>query len=259
MLESLHALMAGSGALLLSILALIVGAALVHPVWGQGPVARATAAFPLGAVLSLVVLDIIPATIEVTGLRGWLYAAMGMLIPLAYERASARSPEGQEPSPSSLGYTPKHWTLALAIMAMLLHESLDGATLASAALEPAHGAEEHRHASEGLLLAVLLHRIPVGAAAWRLAKGFGVAWAPPLAIALLSLSTIVGFVAAGHIFPTVSSVAVASFQALAAGSFLHILWHHLPLGVAHSKAARRADLLGMAIGLFLFAAVALSH
>ena len=259
MLESLHALMAGPGALLLSILALIVGAALVHPVWGQGPVARAIAAFPLGAVLSLVVLDILPATAEVTGNRGWLYAAMGMLIPLAYERASARPSGATEPSPASVGYTPKHWTLALAILAMLLHESLDGATLASAALSDGGGDEHLRHSSEGLLFAVLLHRIPVGATAWRLAKGFGVAWAPPLAIALLSVSTVVGFIAAGHIFPTVSSVAVASFQALAAGSFLHILWHHLPLGVAHSKAARRADLIGMAIGLILFAAVALSH
>ncbi len=259
MLESLHALMAGPGALLLSILALIVGAALVHPAWGQGPVARAIAAFPLGAVLSLVVLDILPATAEVTGNKGWLYAAMGMLIPLAYERASARPSGAAEPSPASVGYTPKHWTLALAILAMLLHESLDGATLASAAMAEGGSSEELRHASEGLLFAVLLHRIPVGATAWRLAKGFGVSWAPPLAIALLSASTVVGFIAAGHIFPTVSSVAVASFQALAAGSFLHILWHHLPLGVAHTKAARRADLIGMAIGLLLFAAVALSH
>lgn len=257
MLESLHALMAGPGALLLSILALIVGAALVHPVWGQGPVARAIAAFPLGAVLSLVVLDILPSTAEVTGNKGWLYAAMGMLIPLAYERASARPTE--QPEPSSVGYTPKHWTLALAIMAMLLHESLDGATLASAALADGTGGEHLRHSSEGLLFAVLLHRVPVGATAWRLAKGFGVAWAPPLAIALLSASTVAGFIAAGHIFPSASSVAVASFQALAAGSFLHILWHHLPLGVAHTKAARRADLIGMAVGLLVFAVVALSH
>ena len=259
MLESLHAITAGPGALLLSIFALVVGAALVHPVWGQGPLARATAAFPLGAVLSLVVLDILPATATVTGNRGWMYAALGMLIPLAYERASARPAGSAEPSPASVGYTPKHWTLALAIMAMLLHESLDGATLASAALTQDDHAGHLRHSSEGLLFAVLLHRIPVGATAWRLAKGFGVAWAPPLAIALLSLSTVAGFVAAGRIFPFASAMAVASFQALAAGSFLHILWHHLPLGAPHTKAARRADLIGMAVGLLLFAAIALSH
>lgn len=259
MLETLHAMMSGPGALLLSMLALVLGACLVHPVWGQGPLARAMAAFPLGAVLSLVVLDIIPSTVEVTGPRGWLYAAMGMLIPLAYERASRPDPGAPEPSPASIGYTPRHWTLALAMLAMVLHESLDGATLASAALT--HDDAEHtlRHSSEGLLFAVLLHRIPVGATAWRLARGFGVSWAPPLAIALLSLSTVAGFVAAGQLFPTASRVAIASFQALAAGSFLHILWHHLPLGVAHTKRARRADLTGMAVGLLLFAAVALSH
>jgi zinc transporter ZupT len=116
---------------------------------------------------------------------------------------------------------------------------------------------------------VVLHNLPVGIAVWfLLAPAFGAR----LALAVFAVmvgGTVTGFVAGPEMLAVLEAPAVAGFQALLAGSILHVVLHgaaaghrHGP-GLAHvhqhdeatgAGAPRWVERLGMLAGLGLLAA-----
>lgn len=74
-----------------------------------------------------------------------------------------------------------------------------------------------------LPVAVILHRIPVGAGVWHVLKSKDQAF---VALAMISLATIVGFTFGKSLFPTLhESYGLAIFQSVMSGALLHILLH----------------------------------
>lgn len=155
--------------------------------------------FVLVAVVGLVVLHVLPDAYEVAGIWALVVATVGLLLPLFAERIKA------------LSHRASHGlVLAIALLGLMLHASLDGVGVAG---------------SEGLGIAVAVHRIPVGLAVWWLVRPqFGRRWAFAV-LAGLCLATIGGFVLQNAVIDMGSVLWVQLVQALVAGSLLHVLLH----------------------------------
>ena len=112
-------------------------------------------------------------------------------------------------------------TLALAMLGLGFHAALDGVALARSSASEAGIA--------ALALAVILHRVPVSLTIWILLR-------PPYGLAaalgtlgFVALSTVVGFFAGGLLLGDSPGPAIGLFQALVAGSLLHVVVHRSPL------------------------------
>ncbi len=155
--------------------------------------------FVLIAVVGLVALHVLPEAVEVA--HGWalMAAAIGLVLPLAAEKLRALSHQ-----------TSHGVVLGIAFMGLLLHASLDGVGLGG---------------SDGLGLAVVLHRIPVGLGVWWLVRPqFGRGWAVAV-LAALGVATVVGYSLQTTMVAPGGVVWVQVVQALVAGSLLHVVLH----------------------------------
>jgi zinc transporter ZupT len=168
------------------------------------------------AVGGLVVLHIIPETVE---RAGWVAVAplvAGLLGPTFVERALV-SIERQA-----------HVVLLLLVLFGLgVHALMDGVALALPSVEGGWG---------GLSLptAVVLHRIPVSLLIWWLLRpsyGVGVAVG---ALAVEGIGAIVGFVTAQGLAGHVNSPVISAVQAFVAGSMLHVMVDRRDYGEAHT-------------------------
>jgi zinc transporter ZupT len=103
-----------------------------------------------------------------------------------------------------------------------LHGLLDGATLN-------HASSKHQsYESLPLVLAIILHNFPVGLFVWwSLRRHFH--WAFPLSILLfIAIMTILGYVGwSTWLSPYISPQHIAIFEALVAGSLLHVVFHEI--------------------------------
>jgi hypothetical protein len=75
-----------------------------------------------------------------------------------------------------------------------------------------------------LWLAVVLHRLPEGAALWWLMRPLGERGAR-VALALVAAATTLGFLLGGAAAPDLGTAGAALFQAFVAGVMLHVLGH----------------------------------
>lgn len=155
--------------------------------------------FVLVAVVGLVMLHVLPEAVEVAGTGALVAAAVGLILPLLAERARAMSHD------ASHGVV-----LAVAFAGLMLHTSLDGVGLAG---------------SDGLGLAVVVHRIPVGLGVWWLVRPqFGRRWALAVLVALCG-ATALGYGLQSTVVAPGGVVWVQIIQALVAGSLLHVVLH----------------------------------
>lgn len=155
--------------------------------------------FVLVAVVGLVMLHVLPEAVDVAGVWALVAAGIGLVLPLLAEKIRAMSHD------ASHGIV-----LAVAFVGLTLHASLDGVGLAS---------------SDGLALAVVLHRIPVGLGVWWLVRPqFGRRWAIAV-LAVLCVATVVGWSMQAAIVAPGGIVWIQVVQALVAGSLLHVILH----------------------------------
>jgi hypothetical protein len=189
--------------LVASVVALFVGPALLW-LFGRGTLALA---FVDGLVMTalggLIALHLLPESIEAAGAVALVAATCGLAAPPLIERWWSNRPV--------------HDALLLgAIGGLAIHAALDGAAFAAAS-------------STSLLpVAVVLHRIPEGLAAWWL---LGVKSSPRRALVVLAViatSTVVGFYGAGALVAKTPPAVVAAFQALVAGLLFHVVFAHAP-------------------------------
>jgi uncharacterized protein len=157
---------------------------------------------------TLVVLEIVPECVRDAGWLALAFAAIGVLAPIAIDRGfHARGA--------------KSLPLWLAFGAVVLHAMADGMALSTGA----HEAHAHVHdGSHGLALAVVIHRVPEGAALWcvLMAAGRRVALA---GIALDAVFSVLGFALGAAALGALGHVGVALAQAFLAGVLLHVLVH----------------------------------
>ncbi len=219
-------------ALLASLAALLVGPLVLERT--RGPWALAFVdAFALVAVGGLVGAHVLPQSFRLAGwvsapvlLLGWL--GPGLL-------CGSRFLTGQSGS---------RVTLPVALLGIVLHALLDGvalSTLSSGLMSP-------------LALAVVLHRVSDGLGIWWLARPH---YGRPVAsflLATLAAATVVGFAFAQPIAQGVSHRWFGLFQALVAGSLLHVILRHPPSTTAGIGPSRG---LGVASGVGGLAGIAL--
>lgn len=153
----------------------------------------------LGGIAALVVFDVLPEAAAADRTATVVGLFVGLLFPALAERSGFG---GHEVDGASL---------VVGQLALALHAALDGASLGTGDVE--------------LIGAVLLHQAPVGLAIWastRARFGVGPAWG---ALLVMGATTALGYAAGEGVFARADASALAGFQALAAGTLLHVVGH----------------------------------
>jgi hypothetical protein len=191
--------------LILSIVMLAVGPVLYRWLGSHKRAGAALDSFILFSVGALVFGVVLPDLVAAAGIAAIGSAIVGFLGPMVLERLSGH------------GSSRVHQAaLALGVVGLVLHTTLDGAAIASF---------DQTHAME-LALAVALHRLPVGMTVWALVRPkFGVPRALGV-LGLIAVGTIAGFMYADLQLDVTQGTLFACFQAFVAGSLVHVLIHH---------------------------------
>lgn len=175
--------------------------------------------FVLITVSGLVLVHILPHAYAVAGPLALVVAAVGFLGPALVERNLHESAR-----------TAHVATLIFACLGLIVHEFLDGVALGAAALA------EHDQHQEGTLLAmaVVLHRLPVAITIWWLLRPASGVLAAALVLIAMGMATIGGYTLSGVVHSALSQEWVSAFQALVAGSLLHVVIHRPSAALAPS-------------------------
>jgi uncharacterized protein len=169
----------------------------------------------VASIVALVAIEVLPHCVEVAGWWALAVGMAGLLGPPALEQRIHRV---ASPSQAAM------WALGAAALAF--HGALDGMMI-SQAVHGGAGAAAHAH--DALLPAILLHRLPEGAALWWLVRPYG-RRAAVGALGLESVATLAGFGGAALLAPHVPAVAAALAEAFVAGLLLHVVFHRRPTG-----------------------------
>lgn len=190
-------------AFLLATLAAILAGPALYVMGRRSPrAAGALDGFSLCAIAGLVIIEVAPETLESGGLPSALFLFAGAAVPALVERRLAFA-----------GNASHGGTLWLVAIGLCLHALADGAALAP-----------HEGADTALRLAIIIHSVPVGIAVWWLqAPGRG--WhAAAVATTLMCIATTLGYLAGPWLDVLIGARAWAWFQALIAGSVLHVIF-----------------------------------
>lgn len=165
-------------------------------------------------VAGLCLVYLLPHAVDEAGMPALGGAVVGLVLPLLVHRSDARS---------------TRLTALLALLLLSLHAALDGAALVL---------DGHDH-GPALGLAVAAHRLPVGLVVFTRAErieagpaGRRLGW---LAIAVLALATVLGFVVGAPLSAHASPAVHGGFEALVAGTLLHVVFHD----AEHNSTANR--------------------
>ncbi len=193
--------------LLISVVILISGP-LLHVVMRQRRTALPVLdGFIFVTIGGLVLQHTVAESYQVAGWPVIPAALLGFLGPTVGEKVLHRAAEQVHRA-----------ALALAMVGLAFHAALDGVALARP--EAGVGA---------LALAVILHRIPVSLTIWILLRPpYGVLAAAG-ALGVVAAATAAGFYAGRPLIGDGHGVGVGLFQALVAGSLLHVVVHRSPL------------------------------
>lgn len=231
-----------------SLLVLVLGPILVARVRNLRPATVALDAFVVVAIGGLVLIHVLPDSLDRGGWAALAALVAGLFGPLLAER-------GLRPGTTSGA---GRVVIGLALAGLAAHAVIDGLALGHdhAANEPGH-----EHEATGLLaLAVLLHRLPVGIAIWWLIpRTLGVRVAITTLL-LIAGSTVFGFAIGGVALDESSGgQGLAIFQALLAGSLLHVVFHsHLPVR-ERTGSWELASAAGTVAAIAILTAIGASH
>ncbi len=165
--------------------------------------------FVLVSISGLVLLEVLPESYEQGGMGSLIFVLAGALGPSLVERTLHQARREAHLA-----------TLGLAVVGLLLHSLADGAAMSPA--EPGH--DGHGHARHALALAIVVHSVPVGLVIWwEMRPVFG-ARLPLVALVMMSLATIAGYLFGIEFNHFLGERAIAWFEALVAGSILHVVF-----------------------------------
>ena len=221
------------------LLALLIGPLLYKAVEARSSYLSVFDGFILVSITGIAVLDVLPGTVENGGLLSLLFLTVGLFGPTVIEK---------------LFHKASHQThttaLVLGILGLVLHTLVDGVALLDVPADD----------TLGLQLAVVLHRFPAGLTIWWLLRPhFGTKVAVGTLV-LMEAGTIAGFVGGGELLLLLSGQGMAWFQALVAGSVLHVVFHR-PHGKshAHTPPTKWMEGLGNVLGIGMLLVLAYTH
>jgi len=225
--------------LVASLLVLGLGPVLHQLARVKGTMLAALDGFVYVTIGGLVLLHIVPESYELAGWWTLVALLVGLVGPGLVEhrlRGMARQAHAA--------------ALLMALVGIGLHGFTDGLALG-------HVRGDHEH--HMLPMAIVLHRLPVGLAVWFLLRPvYGVRVALGL-LALIGIATVLGFALGEAAVGGLANRGLGLFQALVAGSLLHVVVHRsYPIEEEAStpQAARRHAGVGALGGLvFLWALV----
>lgn len=171
--------------------------------------------FVVVSIAVLLALEVVPSAFGEGGAWSLAFLAAGALGPTLVEHLLHQARRETHVA-----------VLSLAIAGLVLHSLGDGA-----ALTPQHG-----HAHEGLAIAIAIHSVPVGLLVWWLMYPVFGALLPSLALAAMAAGTIVGYLFGIELNEVLGARAWAWFQALVAGSILHVVFGRPHLEGSHAAA-----------------------
>lgn len=105
----------------------------------------------------------------------------------------------------------------LAVVAFAFHEFVDGLALA--------GWQVGDNSDALLPTAIVLHRVPIGIALWWLVAPTAGVRKAALALAVVAVATVAGYVSGATLVSRLSAPATGVVQGFIAGAFLHALLH----------------------------------
>lgn len=191
--------------LMLSLAALATGPvliALLHPL-SRGR--AALDAFVLVGVAGLLLLHVIPDAVDAVGWPAGTAAVCGAALPGLLHRYFPRGNRRANAGAAALG-----------LLALLAHAMVDGVALGTST------------AGAPLALAVLLHRVPLSLSVWWLGLSVIGRRAAVVILATEGLGTTLGYGLGDLALSAISGPVMPIFQALMAGTVLHVVWGHGP-------------------------------
>lgn len=209
----------------LSVLALLLGPFIYA--WGRSrPTTKQLLdGFILVTVAGIVCVYIIPDAIAAGGRISILFLLLGLVFPVAIEKAFRHSVDRAHV-----------FILLLAAVGLTVHALIDGI-----ALLPGIGVTTADETNVGLkssilenrlAVGVILHRLPVGMAIWwSVRPGFGIA-AAATTFALIIGATAAAYFLGAPVVELAELQSLAYFQAFVAGSLVHVV----AFGVSHEHA-----------------------
>jgi zinc transporter ZupT len=206
--------------------------------------------FAFITICGLLCFGILPPSIASGGYGAWAFMLCGLAFPVILEKLFHQ-----------LARQVHLIILIVSIAGLAVHAAIDGVVLAAGAAPLAAATDAfwrvgHRHESEYLALAVVLHRFPLGLAVWYLLAPALGRRAALWVLGLLMVGTLLGFVFGQSIVATLPGNAVAWFQAFVAGSILHVViyepGHHQHGQEQKSERIEKwPDRIGIVCGLVL--------
>ena len=140
-------------------------------------------------------------------------------------------------------------TLVFGLTAIAIHAFADGLALGTDT-----GDSDHVNM---LPMAVVVHRLPVGLTVWFLLRPLYGRRAATAALGLMAVATMAGFGSGGAVLTALESRGWGLFQALVAGTLLHVVLHRsypVTAGTVPTSTRRWQSGLGAVAGLLLLAA-----
>ncbi len=190
--------------LLISLAALALGPIVYRAAGSARSSIAALDGFVVIAIAGLVGLHIIPHAVATAGLGAIGIALIGLLGPGLVERSLQRAARHAHAV-----------AMAMAILGLTVHAFFDGVALA--------GGDDH--AGDYLALAVVLHRLPVSITVWSLLRQSRGTRTAVTALIALAAATVGGFATSDQIVSVLADEWLGYFQALVAGSVLHVVFH----------------------------------
>lgn len=233
--------------LAIGIAALFAGPVLSGLARSNGRIVHGIDGFVLVAMGGLVLLHLLPHSLEHGGQWASVAAVIGLGFPLIVHRM-LHGGDGHDHSDGRTSEEPEPLLLLIvAGLALVVHAAVDGTALAGPDMysqfagdvglghgghdHAAHVGHDHGHHHHGtssttlplLAGAVLLHRLPIGIALWwTLSPRYGRAAAYGTLIAMAGATTL-GFFGGAWLAPGIAAISV--FEAFVAGALLHVIFH----------------------------------
>lgn len=220
---------------------LFLGPLLYKLVQAQESLLSAMDSFIFVAIFGLVLVHIMPESIERGGWLALVLMAVGLFAPLVLERSLRRV--AKEAHTISLG---------IALLGLISHAIVDGIALS--------GSLSHLSPTKHAIpLAIVLHRLPDGLMIWHLLCPTYGGRAAISTLMLMGIATVIGFVIGDSAFFVTSNFSLSIFQGLVAGSLLHVMIHQ-PHFASHLRGSqKRYSMSGTGLALLFLIALEGEH
>ncbi|WP_444998361.1 hypothetical protein [Aliikangiella sp. IMCC44359] len=157
----------------------------------------------LVVVTGSIVFDIIPGAYQLIGLLSFLFILVGFFGPTIIEKTFQKAAD-----------TTHKLTIYLGVLGLLAHALIEGAVLQS-----------EQNGGNGITLAIILHRLPVGLTIWWLLRPLLGEKYALITILLMGTATCAGFFLNQLIESFRNQILFAVLQSFISGSLLHVVFY----------------------------------